>query len=385
MAMIDARLTRWTTSFALLSVPKAAGPIAFSLLALPLTGDPTSGAAIMTAMTAAQLLGAVPIVRLGQGRNIVSFFKALLIFRSLALIAMVSLAMMRAPFEWLIVTAALAGIVDGAAFSFLRTILRNLVEDRQVIRALAVGSTLNEVTFVAAPVLASLLSVTSPSLAVGVTILLGGLPIILIPSLPDTRIGTSVQTGSSDRFSASLVWFLCTCASGAAVGAIEVGAVALAVDLGLDPRAAVVFTVSLCLASVCGGAWISIRNRIFGVPVASIFVLLMTVGSVLVASRLSIAVTVAGCVLVGLVMAPLSTFYSVTVEGLAHPDRRAQAFAILRTANSLGLVFASAALAWGSLEIGLYLGAALTAIAFGAVIITGLFLKNTKAASSTCG
>jgi MFS transporter, DHA1 family, inner membrane transport protein len=364
MAMLGGPLTRWTASFALLSVPKAAGPIAFSLLALPLTGDPTSGAAIMTAMTAAQLIGAIPVVRLGQGFNIVSFFRALLIFRSFALAALVALAVLRAPFEWLIVAAATAGIVDGAAFSFLRTILRNLVEDSKVIRALAVGSTLNEVTFVAAPVVASLLSVSSPNLAVLVTVLLGGLPILLIPSVPGLRITAGKSRLSSGSRLASWVWLICTCASGAAVGAIEVGAVALAVNLGLDPQAAILFTVSLCVASVCGGAWISIRNRIFGVPIAAGLIFVMTVGAALVAFEVSITASVIGCVLVGLVMAPLSTFYSVTVEVEAPLERRAEAFALLRTANSMGLVFASAALAWGSLQIGLYLGVSLAAVAF---------------------
>ncbi|WP_046121120.1 hypothetical protein [Ensifer aridi] len=82
-------LARWTASFALLSVPKAAGPIAISHLAPPLTGDPTSGAAMMLAMTGAQLVGAVPITRLGRNWNAVVFPKLLLVLRTAALVVAV--------------------------------------------------------------------------------------------------------------------------------------------------------------------------------------------------------------------------------------------------------------------------------------------------------
>ena len=51
-------LPRWLSSYATLSIPQAAAPIAFSLLALPLTGSAGSGAAMVLAMTAAQVLGA---------------------------------------------------------------------------------------------------------------------------------------------------------------------------------------------------------------------------------------------------------------------------------------------------------------------------------------
>ena len=58
-------LLRWFVSYGSFAVPQAAAPIAFSLIALPLTGNAASGAAMMLAMTIAQVLGAVPITRLG--------------------------------------------------------------------------------------------------------------------------------------------------------------------------------------------------------------------------------------------------------------------------------------------------------------------------------
>ena len=61
-------LLRWLLSYGTFSVPQAAGPIAFALLAIPLTGDPKSGAAIVLTMTIAQVVGAVPVARLGRSR-----------------------------------------------------------------------------------------------------------------------------------------------------------------------------------------------------------------------------------------------------------------------------------------------------------------------------
>ena len=62
----EARLLRWFGSYGTFAVPQAAAPIAFSLIALPLTGSAASGAAMMLAMTIAQVLGAVPLSRLGR-------------------------------------------------------------------------------------------------------------------------------------------------------------------------------------------------------------------------------------------------------------------------------------------------------------------------------
>src|ERR1700730_16117044 len=85
-------LVRWLLSYCTFSVPQAAGPIAFALLAIPLTGDPGSGAAIVLAITIAQVVGAIPVARLGRNKNAVSLLKALVGTRTLALVAVAILA-----------------------------------------------------------------------------------------------------------------------------------------------------------------------------------------------------------------------------------------------------------------------------------------------------
>ncbi|EFH12492.1 hypothetical protein, partial [Teichococcus cervicalis] len=137
--------------------------------------------------------------------------------------------------------------------------------------------------------------------------------------------------------------------------------VALALRFGHPPALAILFTVPLCLAAVAGGLWVSWRNRRPGRALVVAQLGLMTLGAGLVALNLSMAVTVLGAVLVGAVLAPLGTHYSLTLDALAPPHRRAELFALLRTANSLGVILASALLTAGSLSLALAAIAALIA------------------------
>ncbi|TCL89211.1 hypothetical protein C8J38_11544 [Rhizobium sp. PP-WC-2G-219] len=156
-------------SNALLAAPQAAAPVAFALLALPLTGDAKSGAAIVMAMTTAQVLGAVPIARLGRTYNAVSYLKLLVVIRTLAFSTITFLAALKAPFVLMII----AGFVNGAASGYMRAILNYITGPERLLKSLGIAATLNEITFVAAPVVASLLGFLSPPLAIGVVTALG--------------------------------------------------------------------------------------------------------------------------------------------------------------------------------------------------------------------
>jgi hypothetical protein len=72
--------------------------------------------------------------------------------------------------------------------------------------------------------------------------------------------------------------------------------------------------------------------------------LVMCAGSALAAAGVSVAATLAGAVLIGLVLAPLATHYSLVLDTLAPPHRRAEVFALMRTANACGVILASALL-----------------------------------------
>jgi hypothetical protein len=346
-------LVRWFISAATLSVPQAAGPVAFSLVALSLTGDTSGGAAMILAMTLAQVVGAIPITRYGRNLPAATFLKLLVVFRTLALGLIALCVAYEASFVWLILFAALAGTVNGAAFGYLRSVLNQLAPASRLPRALGISATLNELTFVLAPVAASGLGTISPVFAVLALTVLGAIPALLVPRTRATRIDGVKHSDGSVLSPSILLWLMCAAAGGSTVAAIEIGAVALALNFGYEPALAILFTVPLCLASVAGGMWVSVRNRMAAHRTVLAQLTVMTLGSVLAALQLSIVTTVVGAILIGLVLAPLGTYYSLILDTLAPPQRRPEVFALLRTANAVGVIFASAVLTIVSLSMSL--------------------------------
>ena len=178
-------LIRWLLAYGTFSVPQAAGPIAFTLLAMPLTGSAGSGAALVLAVTLAQIVGSVPFARLGRGWNAASYLKVLVTVRAMAFATLALLAKMQAPFPVLLLAAAVGGLVNGAAFGFLRSILNHLVNPAAMPRALGLAATLNEFTFVVSPVLASVLGAAiDPVIALLLLVALSAAPVLLVPAIP---------------------------------------------------------------------------------------------------------------------------------------------------------------------------------------------------------
>lgn len=329
----------------MLNVPQAIGPVAFSLLALRLTGDTSGGAAMILAMTITQMLGAVPITRLGRNFPAVACFRLLVAFRTLCLLLVMLCAYYQAPFPWLIALVALAGSVNGAAYGYLRLLLNSVTPASNLPRALGIAATLNELTFVLGPVLASVLGGTSPILAVLALAVLGAVPALAIPNIaqagfdPETpKVKTGLLTPPI------LLWLACALAGGATVAAVEIGAVALAVGFGYEPTLAILFTVPLCVASVAGGIWVSLRNRRQSRAAIVAQLAIMTVGAAFAGFGQSVVLTVIGAVLIGAVLAPLATWYALVLEDLTPEHRRAEVFALLRTAHAIGIITASTAL-----------------------------------------
>lgn len=358
------KLLRWFISSSTAGFPQAGGPIAFSLVALSLTRDPSGGAAMMLAMTLAQVVGAIPIARLGRSLPMATYLRLLIVVRTVALVLIAVLAASDASFTWLIVLAAVAGSVNGAASGYLRAILNHLAPAARLPRALGISATLNEVTFVLAPVAASGLGTISPVVGVLALAAIGAVPALLIPGTGSAHIHDVRGVGASLLRPAILLWLMCAAAGGAAVAAIEIGAVALALSFGYEPALGIMFTVPLCLASVAGGIWISVRNRMATQKIVVAQLFIMTLGSALAALELSVATTVIGTVLVGSVLAPLATYYSLRLDTLAPPQRRPEAFALLRTANATGVIFGSAVLTVVSLSVSL-------------IVVTGLMIVVT--------
>lgn len=346
-------LIRWFISSATLTVPQAAGPVAFALVALAVTGDTSGGAGMILAMTLAQVAGAIPITRAGRSLPSATFLRLLVIFRTVALGAVALLAHYSAPFMWLVAFSALAGAVNGAAFGYLRTVLNQLAPPEKLPRALGIAATLNEVTFVLAPVAASGLGTLSPVGAVLAIAALGAIPALLVPTVVSAPMEEVHRADASVISPAILLWLMCAAAGSSTVAALEIGAVALALHFGYAPALAILFTVPLCLASVAGGIWVSVRNRMGSRRAVLIQLMIMTAGAILAALQISMAVTVLGAVLVGTVLAPLGTYYSLALDSLAPPKKRPEVFALLRTANATGIILASAVMTAFSLSTAL--------------------------------
>jgi hypothetical protein len=87
----------------------------------------------------------------------------------------------------------------------------------------------------------------------------------------------------------------------------------------------------------------------------------MTLGAALAALGLAVTTTVVATLLIGSVMASLSTYYSLVLDTLAPPQRRPEVFALLRTANAAGVIFTSAVLTVASPSMAL-------------IVVTGLMI-----------
>jgi hypothetical protein len=135
------------------------------------------------------------------------------------------------------------------------------------------------------------------------------------------------------------------------VSSIEIGAVSLAMNYGFPPAMGFIFTVALCVASVAGGVWVSVRNQMPRRSAVLAYLVLMSTGAALIASHLSVVVTIVGAVIVGCFLAPLSTYYSLMLDALSPPHRKAEVFALSRTANSIGIILTSANLTLTSLAV----------------------------------
>lgn len=332
----------------------------------------------MLAITIAQIVGAVPVARVGRNSNAVSFLKALVAVRALALTAVAILAACRAPFPLLLAAAALSGLVNGAAFGYLRSVLNELVEPSQLPRALGLAATLNEFTFVAAPVAASALGTINPVFGLLVLTVLGTASVILVPNIPDALAPEPVNGSGSLLVPAIFLWLACTMANSAVVSSIEIGSVPLAMRYGLEPSEGFIFTLALCVASVAGGVWVSARNRIPRRSTVVIYLVLMSGGATLVGLDQSVVTTLVGAAIVGCCLAPLGTNYSLMLDALSPLHRKSEVFALSRTANSIGIILTSASLSLTSLVITLVVSAALIFVATASVGILSLSGRGTR-------
>jgi hypothetical protein len=252
----------------------------------------------------------------------------------------------------------------------LRSVLNHLVQPSGMPRALGMAATLNEFTFVAAPIAASVLgSLIDPVFALLVLVVLGTAPALLVPAIPRAAAPEPLRAGENLLRPAIILWLACSLATSAVTSAVEIGAVAIAIRYGLAPAEGAIFAVALCVAAVAGGIWVSTRNRVPGPRTVPFLLALVSCGAMLTAANLSVAVTLVGAVIIGCFLAPLATYVSLRLDALSPPQRKAEVFALSRTANSCGIILTSANLTWASVEITMTISAAVLLAVTAAVAI----------------
>jgi hypothetical protein len=330
---------RWVASNVAAVAPQSMAPIVFGLATLHLNADINTGAAMIAAMTVAQVVGAVPITAVARRFHADVFLRGIIGFRAAMFCSLGAAVLLEAPIVLLLGLAALAGLANGAIFGLLRATLNALVAPTSLPRALGIAATANEMVFVAGPVAASLIAAWSLALALITMVLTSALPLVTLPRLTARDTSAHDPSGLGRVINAAiLVWLACAVSGATAVAAVEVGAVTLAVEHGLDPTWAFVFTVPLCIFSVAGGVWVSVRNRLPSAPMIVLMLTSTAVGAFLIFSGSALWLIIAGTALIGFCLAPLGTLYSLELDRLLPAPRRAEGFALLRSAQAAGMI-----------------------------------------------
>ncbi|WP_246622884.1 hypothetical protein [Rhizobium laguerreae] len=353
---------RWAACYGLFSVPRAGAPIAFALAALASTGDASDGAKVLAAMSTAQLLGAVPIAKLGRHLHRSSFFRILIAIRTAAMLACAIACASHASIQILIGSAAVAGLVQGAAFGYLRNAANQLIEPSRMIKTLGIGVIAAEVTFLITPIFSAALGSMSAALAIAAIAIIGSTPAIFLPNIAQATTPTALSPkGVIPR--GVQVWLACACVNAAAVSAIEIGAVSIALGLSLKPEHGAVITGTLCVASLAGSTWMSMRNRQYRACHVLIMLSLATAGAALIAINYSLATSLLGSAIVGAAGVPLIAYCSFEIGNQVAPEMRPEVFSLLKTTTSAATILISALIGWTSIVITLHIATALLASA----------------------
>lgn len=352
---------RWVAGSFVAVLPQAMAPLAFSLGSLAVTGDTTTGPAMMGAMTAAQILCSVPVASLGRRFAPRAFVVGLVALRAAVLAVLASLFAASAPAEALILCAGAAGAFNGAILGHLREALNRLSRAARLPRVLALSITLNEVLFAGAPLFSSVLAQAAPWLPILTMALSAALTIPLLPRWSASSAGPPRTTGARRPTPLIYLWLLCTTTGGAVVASAETGAVALTVALGLPPHVSAVFPLTLCCMSIAGGAVVTMTGRRIGFWLIVTMLLVTSAGGMLIAASDGLAIALIGTSLVGSCLAPLGTAYSLELDVLLTAGQKVTGFSLLRVAQASGIVVASMLLTVVQPMTGFAITAALTA------------------------
>jgi len=291
------------------------------------------------------------------------------VISAVGLVALILVAWFRVPVWWLLVPSIVSGATAGSAGAMVRARWNHaLGNDAQLQAAFALESTLDEVTYIVGPMVATVLATMVHPTAGLITpvglALLGGLwfyhglrasqPPVRVLSVVDERAGdATVRTGTADTppdvvrfgrtpdrfvlaFGGMVPIVIVTTLFGCTFGAIDIAVVAGTTAMGSRPLAGVVLAaISLgsALAGLTYGArnWKSPLPRRFVIGVVAYAVALVFY----VPSHTVLLLAVVGF-LSGLAVAPTFTNANTLVSQLVPKHRLTEGFAWIGTSIGLG-------------------------------------------------
>lgn len=285
----------------------------------------------------------------------------------------------------LIGAAAVAGLVQGAAFGHLRNGVNYLVNPSQMVKTLGLGAIADDITFLVTPMFAATVGIVSAPLAIVAIAAVGATPALILPKVPHLPVLRAPERGGKLIERGVSFWLACACVTAAAITAIEIGAVSIALGFDLRPEYGAVFTGTLCMASLAGSTWISIRNRIPSTRQVVVMLCLITAGTTLISTQHSMVTAIVGCALVGIGAAPLKAHCSIQINSLVASEMRAEAFSLLKTSTSVGTIVTSLAIGWTSILTTLKIEIALLAFVLSLLILSSLVVHHRTSAASKLG
>lgn len=357
---------RWAAGVQLAGLPQAMVPLAYTTAASALTGSAATGALLVAAEAVAEVLCAVPNGRMLDRLGVSRGARFLLVGRGLAYLGMLAGLLLHLPTVMLVVLAALPGALGGGIGSGFRALLSSVVGALLLNRALAINAMATDGIIVLGPLVVAgliLLAQSAPLLAMTTASLLA---VALVPS---ARHSGSVNSSAGDTSLIRLLlgWVCAAFALGHVTSTIEVAALPLVERLGAGPGGASVLVAVFALASILGSLVYVRINASGAALMASVLLLVMATGSLLVGIGSSWPIALAGATLIGPCVGPLLTIYTVRAELMIPATRRAEGFAILSTVQGLGF-------AAGSLTIGLLPLPAVSALGTMSAILSAAFV-----------
>ena len=345
---------RWSLTAQLARLPMAMTPLAFLLLATAATGNYRLGGVMIAAGTIAEVLFASPAGRLldrGDPRRLASM---MLLAGSLVLGLLTAAGELSWPAVLLVALAVVSSSLTAGVPAGMRRILQHTVPDRLMTPALAVDGVAIEFAVISGPLLVAAVVPLAQVAGVGAmaAVTLGAAVLVrrLAPPQSAGPPAQDVQAASQRRLSSPsfLLWLGIGLAAAQTIGLAEVSALPIANELGGGTPTAVFLQVVLAVASAITGLFYGARSqRLPGSPLqrATILLLGLSVGVVMLAVQDGYPVTVAGYVVVGACTAPLITTVLITIQHLVPAGRAAEAYGMNTASTGVGYALAGAALA----------------------------------------